>query len=169
MSKHYETKVGEGVCKIVTCTKNPSLHFKEHCTKIDDFSHIFIHFFFSQANLLFLSLNQCKFKNYKLHKNYNLNFKEYYTKKDDISHTFVEFFFSDTNLFFEFKPVFVNKLDSFHHNLFYLLIIDILPILEFIQFLYKFYFDDFQSQKVLNMFLFPMTRSYLLPVNKSWR
>ena len=116
-------------------------------------------------------------QNYKLHKNYNLNFKEYYTKKDDISHTFVEFFFSDTNLFFEFKPVFVNKLDSFHHNLFYLLIIDILPILEFIQFLYKFYFDDFQSpflkyfqsQKVLNMFLFPMTRSYLLPVNKSWR
>ena len=32
--------------------KNSSLHFKEHCTKINDISLIFIRFFFSQTNLV---------------------------------------------------------------------------------------------------------------------
>ena len=33
--------------------KNASLHFQQHCTKIDHISLIFIRFFFSQANLVF--------------------------------------------------------------------------------------------------------------------
>ena len=33
--------------------KNPSLHFEQHCTKIDHTSLILISFFFSQASLIF--------------------------------------------------------------------------------------------------------------------
>ena len=47
------------------------------------------------------------------------------------------FFLSLNQCKFKFSPQLILP--------FYLLIIDILPILKFIQFLYKFYFDDFQS------------------------
>ena len=50
----YETNTDEGVCKIITCKKKPSLHFKEHFSNMEDgIALIFISFFLCPRNLIF--------------------------------------------------------------------------------------------------------------------
>ena len=52
LSKHHETKICKIFWKIISCIK--ILYFKEHSTKIEEISIIFICFFFCQTSLVFL-------------------------------------------------------------------------------------------------------------------
>ena len=53
LEKTWWNKNWRSCLKCYKLHKNPSLHFGQHCTKIDHISLIFIGYFFSQTNLVF--------------------------------------------------------------------------------------------------------------------